>query len=56
MKKFQPKIPLDLYTTHSVGTQDGENRRPFTERNDGRPPAMNFTWFLVALPCSYSGR
>lgn len=42
-------MPLDLCTAHSIGTQDGENRRPFTGRNDGRLPATHFTWFLAML-------
>lgn len=42
-------MPLDLCTAHSIGTQDGENRRPFTGRNDGRLPAAHFTWFLAML-------
>lgn len=29
--------------------KDGENRRPFAERNDGRSPAIHFTWFLAVL-------
>lgn len=49
MKKFQHKMSLDLYTAHTVGKQDRKNRRPFSERNDGRPPAMHFTWFLDGL-------
>lgn len=33
--------------------KDGEDRRPFAERNDGRSPAQHFTGLLAVLALNW---